>query len=92
MYIISENQTSLFKKLVSSLVEGIHILVQQRSRIEEYGHLIPHSDIKKHQGLDGEYKICNRTNKLANSENDLHTKEELDEWLKKAIFMVHDYA
>ncbi len=82
-YIISENQTSLFNALVSSLVDGIHVPDYHRDEIWKYGHIILREDLQKYNQLNAEYNIENRIKELANSENDLNTQEKLEIWLKK---------
>jgi len=82
-YIVSENQTSLFNALVSSLVDGVHIPDYYRGEVWNYGHLILHKDLQKYNQLDTKYGIEKRIKELANSENDLYTKEKLESWLKK---------
>lgn len=82
-YIVSENQTSLFNALVSSLVDGVHIPDYNRGEIWNYGHIILHKDLQKYNQLDAKYGIEKQVKELANSENDLDTQEKLEAWLKK---------
>lgn len=82
-YIISENQTSLFHALISSLVDGIHIPTYHRGKIWNYGQLILHSNSQKYIELDTKFGIQSHIEELANSESTLYTKERLYEWLKK---------
>lgn len=82
-YIVSENQTSLFEALISSLVDGVHIPTYYEGKVWDYGHLILHSDFHKYEELDKDHKIENRIKELAESEKDLDTKEKLDKWLEK---------
>ena len=82
-YIISQNQTSLFESLVSSLVDGVHVPSYHRGKIWDYGHLILRSNFERFNQLDKEHELEKRIKELANSENDLNTKEKRDEWLKK---------
>ena len=82
-YIVSENQTSLFNALVSSLVDGVHIPDYYSGEVWNYGHLILHKDLQKYNQLDTKYGIEKRIKELADSENDLYTKEKLESWLKK---------
>jgi hypothetical protein len=82
-YVVSENQTSLFNALVSSLVDGVHIPDYYSGEVWNYGHLVLHKDLQKYNQLDTEYGIEKRIKELVNSENDLYTKERLELWLKK---------
>lgn len=81
-HIISQNQTSLFKSLLSSLVD-IHVPSYHSGKIWDYGYLILYSNPEKFKKLEKEYQIEKCIKELADSENDLDTKEKLDEWLKK---------
>lgn len=82
-YIISENQTSLFNALVSSLVDGVDIPDYYQGEIWNYGHIILRQDWQKYKQIDEKYNIEKQIKGLYNSENDLNTKEKLDAWLKK---------
>jgi len=82
-YIVSENQTSLFNALVLSLVDGVYIPDYYSGEVWNYGHLVLHKDLQKYNQLDTKYGIEKRIKELANSENDLYTKEKLESWLKK---------
>lgn len=82
-YIISQNQTSLFESLVSSLVDGVNMPSYHRGKIWDYGHLILQSNLEKYNQLDREYQLGKRIRELADSENDLDTEEKRDGWLKK---------
>jgi hypothetical protein len=81
-YIISENQTSLFNALVSALVDGVHIPNYYSGEVWNYG-LVLHKDLQKYNQLDTKYGIEKRIKELADSQNDLYTKEKLESWLKK---------
>jgi len=81
--IISENQTPLFERLVSSLVDGVHIFPYDRGKIWEFGHIVLRSNLKKYNELDKRHNVENKLKELANSQNGLHTKEKLNGWLKK---------
>lgn len=82
-YIVSENQTSLFNALVSSLIDGVYIQDYHRGEVWNYGHVILHEDLQKYNQLDAKYSIERLVRELADSENDLYTKEKLEAWLKK---------
>jgi hypothetical protein len=82
-YIVSENQTSIFHSLVSSLVDGIHFSDYHRGEVWNYGHLILRKDLQKYKRLEAEHGIEKRVKELSDSENDLHTQEKLKAWLKK---------
>jgi hypothetical protein len=82
-YIISENQTSLFNALVSSLVDGVLIPNYYGGEVWNYGYLVLNKDLQKYKQLDLKYDITKRIEELINSENDLYTKEKLESWLKK---------
>ncbi len=82
-YIISNNQISLFKALVSFLVDGIYIPSYNSEKIWDYGHLILLSDHKKYNELDKKYKIDSKIEELYNSISELDNKEDLDEWFDK---------
>jgi hypothetical protein len=80
--IIYENQTPLFESLVSFLIDGI-LLPYGEGDIWEYGHLLLRTDFKKHKEIDKQFNIDNTIKELSKSENDLSTKEKLDNWLEK---------
>jgi len=82
-YIISENQTSLFNALVSSLVDGVLIPNYYGGEVWNYGYLVLNKDLQKYKQLDLKYDITKRIEELINSENDLYTKEKLESLLKK---------
>lgn len=82
-YIISQNQTSLFDSLISSIVDGVHIPSYYCGKVWDYGHLILRSNLEKYNQLDKEHQLSKHIKELANSENDLDTKEKRDGWLKK---------
>ncbi len=93
-YIISQNQTSLFESLVSSLIDGVHVPSYYSGKVQEYGYSILQSNLEKYNHLDKEHELGKRIKELADSENDLETKEKRDEWLKKfeelkKIFELH---
>ena len=82
-YIIAENQSPLFQTLISTLVDGVHVPSYHRGAIWDYGHMILRSDLRKYNELDAEYGIEGKIGELAHSEDDLDTKDKLDEWLRK---------
>jgi len=82
-YIISKNQTPLFKALISTLVDGLYIPSNLTGRIWDYAYIILYSDSQKYNKLDNEYKIGNQIEDLLDSQKDLYTKEKLDKWLEK---------
>ena len=82
-YIIAERQTSVFQSLISFLVDGIHVPTHYRGAVRQYAHIILDKDLQKYRELDEEYQLSKRVNELSASENDLHTQEKLDAWLKK---------
>jgi hypothetical protein len=82
-FIILRNQTSLFKALVSSLVDGVNVFSYYSGKVWDYGHLLLDSEIEKYSQPNDAYGIEKQLNELTNSENDLYTKENLDNWLKK---------
>lgn len=82
-YIVSENQTSLFKALVSSLIDGVHVPDYYKGEIWNYSHIILSTNLQKYNQLNAEYGIERQIKEFANSEDDLYTKEKLEEWLKK---------
>lgn len=82
-YIVSENQTSLFNALVSSLVDGVHIPDYNRGEVWNYGHIILNKDLQKYNKLDAEHDLQKRVRELADSENDIDAQEKLEAWLKK---------
>ena len=81
--IISQNQTSLFESVVSSLVDGVHIPSYHKDKVWNYGHVIIQSNLENYDQIDKEHQLTKRVKELANSESDLDTKEKRDEWLKK---------
>jgi len=82
-YIVTENQTSIFHSLVSSLVDGIHVPDYHRGEVWNYSHIILNKDLQKYNKLDAEHDIGKRVRELADSENDINTQEKLEAWLKK---------
>ena len=82
-YMISENQASLFHALVQSIVDGLLIAPYDDGKIWDYGHLILYNDLNKYKELDKEGGLDRRIEELANIGSALHTKEQLDWWLKK---------
>lgn len=82
-YIVSQNQTALFKSLVSSLVQGIHIPSYHEGRIWDYGHIFLNYDFNKYNELEEKYGIEKLLNELVDSEKDLDTIEKVNEWLEK---------
>lgn len=82
-YIVTEKQTRIFQSLVSTLVDGIHVPDYHRGEVWNYGHIILHKDLQKYNQLDAKHGIEKKVRELADSENDLHTQEKLEAWLKK---------
>jgi hypothetical protein len=82
-YIVSDNQTSLFNALVSSLVDVVPIPDYYSIEVWNYGHLVLHKDLQKYNQLDTKYGVEKRICELISSENNLYTKENLESWLKK---------
>ena len=81
-YIVSEDQTTIFHSLVSSLESRIS-LTPNKGAIWNYGHLVLLSDPKAYQELNREHGIEGRIQELASLENNLDTREKLDRWLEK---------
>ena len=82
-YIISENQTSLFKGLVSSLVDGLNISHGLIAKIEKYIRYFILIDRKKFIELNKSKFIENEKKELEGSIGDLDNKDKLFEWLKR---------
>lgn len=82
-YIISENQTSLFKGLVSSLVDGLHISHGLIPKIEKYIRCFISPDRKKFIELNKSEFIENKKKELEGSVSDLDNEDKLFEWLKR---------
>ena len=82
-YIISENQTSLFKGLVSSLVDGLNISHGLIPKIEKYIRCFISPDRKKFIELNKSEFIENKKKELEGSVSDLDNEDKLFEWLKK---------
>lgn len=76
--IVSENQTSLFKGLVFSLVDGIQIPSHGEGMMWDYLNMF----ITHFKKLNRKYRIEESIIKLENSMHNLDTKEKLDNWLK----------
>lgn len=81
-YIISQNQTRLFRAMVSSFVEGISIPTYYEGRIWDYQHLLD-TDYKKYKELNTINVLDGDINELARSQQDLYSKEILDQWIIK---------
>lgn len=81
-YIISENQTSLFESMVSSLVDGI-LIEEYNGDVWEYGHILLSSDFPQYELLNKQHGIDERIKELDKSIIDLNTKDKLDKWLKR---------
>ncbi len=90
-YIVSEEHTTLFKALISALVEQVHVPTYDRKEIWNYGQLIRDNDFSKYKRLNDELNINDRVKELEESATDLDSKEKLDSWiqnfetLKKAL-------
>jgi hypothetical protein len=82
-YIISENQTSLFKGLVSSLVDGLNISHGLITKIEKYIYYFISPDRKKFIELNKSEFIENKKKELEGSVSDLDNEDKLFEWLKR---------
>ena len=82
-YIISQNQTSLFKSLISTLEDGVSIHTHNSGKVFEYQYLILQSSVEKYNQRNEEHQLEKCIVELAKSENDLDTIEKLDKWLKK---------
>jgi hypothetical protein len=81
-YIITENQISLFKGLVSSLVDGIHVPSCSEGRVWDYS-IYLFVDVEKSKELNKKYRIEKIVEDLEDSLCDLDTKEKLDIWIEK---------
>jgi len=82
-YIISENQTSLFRGLVSSLVDGLNISHGLIPKIEKYIRCFILPDRKKFIELNKSEFIENKKKELEDSVSDLDNEDKLSEWLKR---------
>jgi len=82
-YIISENQTSLFKGLVSSLVDGLNISHGLITKIEQYIYYFILPDREKFIELNKSEFIGNKKRELEGSVSDLDNEDKLSEWLKR---------
>lgn len=82
-YIISQNQASLFRSLISFLVDGVHIPSYYSGKVWDYGHLLLRSDLSKYEALNKEHKVDARIGELVNSEDAIDDKKKLDNWLNK---------
>jgi hypothetical protein len=82
-YIISENQISLFKGLVSSLVDGLNISHGLIPKIEKYIRCFISPDRKKFIELNKSEFIENKKKELEGSVSDLDNEDKLFEWLKR---------
>lgn len=82
-YIISENQISLFKGLVSSLVDGLNISHGLIPKIEKYIRCFILPDRKKFIELNKSESIENKKKELEGSVSDLDNEDKLFEWLKR---------
>jgi len=81
--IVDENQHKAFKAAVSSLVDGLHIQIYDNHKIWDYGHLLFRNDFSKYGEIDKKYNTEDIIKELAHSQEDINTKEELDNWFNK---------
>lgn len=81
--IVDENQHKAFKSAISSLVDGFHIPTHDKHKIWDYGHLLLRSDFSKHDKVNKKHNIEDIIKELAHSQEEINTKEELDNWLNK---------
>ena len=89
-YIISENQTSLFKGLVSSLVDGLNISHGLINKIEQYIYYFILPDRKKFIELNKSEFIENKKKELEGSVSDLKRFNEIKEILHNNFFQNFD--
>lgn len=82
-YIVSENQTSIFKSLVKSLVDGIHIRNISHGAVWKYAQLLLVENPEKSSQLDQTDKIQQKASELEGSVDELFTLENLNKWLSK---------
>ncbi|MEQ8193785.1 MAG: hypothetical protein RIB59_04785 [Rhodospirillales bacterium] len=83
-HIVSENQAYLFNDLVAHLIEGIHIPDYNKGKIWEYGYILQQNfDLYKRLNL--KYDIGGKVNEIANSEDDIISREKLEAWLDKFV-------
>lgn len=82
-YIISYNQTHLFKSLISFLVDGVHVPSYLSGKIWDYHNLIFKSSSKIYVELDEKHQLTNRIKDLADLKNVVDSIEKRDEWLNR---------
>jgi hypothetical protein len=83
-YMIDENQISLFKGLVFSLVDGIHAPSYRGGRIWAYFNmLISIAGVERSNELNKKYRIEKIVAELEDSLCKLDTKEKYENWLTK---------
>ncbi len=79
-YIVAEKQNPIFQSLVSYLVDGIDI---PNYHHEFWNYENSCKRLQKYNQLDKKHGLEKKIKELAGSENDLHTQEKLEAWLKK---------
>ncbi|MHA1401831.1 MAG: hypothetical protein ACTSQE_15890 [Candidatus Heimdallarchaeaceae archaeon] len=80
-YIITENQSELFKALVSFLVDGLLISYYREGDVWEYGHLLLENNFELYRQLENKFQIDKKIKHLADVKRGFSKREDLDKWL-----------
>ena len=82
-YVIREGHSNIFKSLISSLVDGLHILPYESSSIWKYQELLLSSHSSLYRKLDEQQGLSDRFQNLAESAKTVGDIRELEEWKSK---------
>ena len=82
-YVISENNFTLFKELVKTLVDGIHVSNYPSIEIWSYRDIILLEDGPKYFALDEKHSVDEMISGLEEAENNITSKKSLDAWVEK---------
>jgi hypothetical protein len=82
-YIVTLDRFGLFRSLVSSLIDEIHIPSYYSGKVWEYGHIILRSDYEAGNKLDKECSVEERIRELYRSQQELFESKQLEEWSRR---------
>lgn len=77
--VISKNKYELFKTLVSYIIDGIHLNLNNGD-IWDYGHLLLDQDLKLYSSLNEENGIENKLNILSDSIKYINSTKDMEDW------------
>jgi hypothetical protein len=82
-YIVSQDQFSFFKNIVTSLIVGIHVPTYNQGKVWDYESLLVLNDWSEFNRLNESYHLNERIAELAESDKDIDTQKKLNQWLDK---------